>query len=179
MTIMKVNFKLMSKILPRLYVIVFLAGGYAGLIGAFGGDVGRWPLLGDSSILNTMAFPAYGVLLGMIWLGVGPLIALFFVGLKDGVALKAYLIGGGNIYFDEAYIAGEIGASLLRLGIGLMESLSLLYASVSGMYLATYLIGLYRYGIGVEETHKNNFSRKALVSLFLAVIAVGLRITLY
>ncbi|MEE9594276.1 MAG: hypothetical protein V3V92_02645 [Candidatus Hydrothermarchaeales archaeon] len=171
--------KLMSRFLPRLYVFVFLAGGYSGLIGLFGWSIDSWLPLEDSNPLGTLAFPAYGILFGMLWLGVGPLVILFFSGLKDGITLKSYILGGGNMYFREAYITGDVGAQLLDIGVGLMESMSLLYASTGGMYLAVYLSERYREGMGAEETQKINFTKKVVVSFILAGLVVGLRHYLY
>lgn len=173
------NLNRLSKILPRLYVLAFLAGGYSGFTGVLAWNTGSWLPLGDPQILRTLAFPAYGILFGMLWLGAGPLVALFFSGLKDGAALKSYLLAGGSIYFGEAYVMGDKGAQLLGIGVGLVESMSLLYASTGGMYLAMHLIERYRYGMGAGEVQKINFTRKVAIGLFLAAIAVGLRLTLY
>lgn len=173
------NLILMSKFLPRLYVMALLGGAYAGFNGVVPWGIDISTFLENPSILSTLAFPAYGTLLGMLWLGIGPMFALFFSGVKDGLAIKSYLVAGGKLYFTEAYVAEKSAAVLLGVGVGLVESLSLLYAATGGMYLAVYLVEVYIYGSGAEGTQKINFARKMAVSLFLAAIAVGLRFAIY
>lgn len=167
-----------SKFLPRLYVGALLGGIYAGFNGFAQWDIPVF-LLESPSMLTSLAFPAYGILFGMLWLGLGPLLALFLAGLKDGLAIKSYLAAGGAIYFAEAYVEESKGALLLGLSVGLVESLSFLYAATGGMYLAIYLTEVYRNGAAAEETRRTNFARKTMESLFLALMAIGLRLALY
>jgi len=156
------NLHRLSRIMPRLYVSTFLAGGYLGLTET---NIILWEMWRSTTILETFAFPAYGILFGMLWMGVGPLIALFFTGIKDGIALKLHFLDGGGP-----------GAQLFDIGLGLLESMSLLYAATGGMYLAVYISENYRNGMVVDETQKINFIRKAAVSILLAGAVIGLRL---
>jgi hypothetical protein len=170
----RLNLDIVSRLLPRLYVIAFFAGGYSGFISVQVLNIDfLWVL--NHYIPGSMAFPAYGILFGMLWMGMGPVAVLFFSGLKDGSAFKSYLMEGGEIYYTEKYVAANMTAKFLEAGVGLVESISLLYASTGGMYLALYLANLYRTGISMEENMKVNFIRRVAISLFLAVTATGLR----
>ncbi len=167
--------RFISKILIKVYVLVFLFGLYLGYSG-ISAPVPMSILLESTPILlYELSWSLFGMLFGMLWLGVGPIIALYYIGIGNGALLKSYLGGGGALYFKKEYILEGIAAHTLELGAGLMEALAFLYGAVGGMLLAMYYIEVYDSGIAIDETQKINFTRKLAESLLLATAAAGLR----
>ncbi len=164
-----------SMVLVRIYVLIFLLGLYMGYSG-FGLRLPDIPRDASPILLHEISWALSGALFGMLWLGIGPLLALYYLGLQNGGLLGSYLSGGGAIYFREEYVTEGIGANTMALGAGLMESLAFLYASVGGMYLAMYCLEIFDSGVAVDETQRINFSRKMFEGLLIAMAAAGMRL---
>jgi hypothetical protein len=156
------------RFLVRAYVLLLVVGFVAGL--KFDLGVG-FHIEASNELVWTLA----GTLSGMLYLGLGPVIALFFLGVHNGELIDAYLASEGGLIRESA-VDPQLANGMLEICRSSMETLAFLYGAVGGMYLSMYYLEVYNSGFAMDEAPKKNFIRKFAESLLLASIAFGLRL---
>ncbi len=161
-----------SRLVVRLYVAVFILGVIIGLSTGWSLDFDP----GSGSAIYEIAWALGGIMFGMAWFGIGPVIALFAIGIYVAGLIESYIAAGGTLFVGGGTINSQLVITTIDMGRGSMEALAFLYGAVGGMYIALHYAEIFDYGTVIDDTAKRNFLRKLAQSLVLAFIAVGLRV---
>lgn len=159
-----------SRLIVRLYVAVLMLGVIVGLFTDSGIE------FDSGSAIYEIAWPLGGVLFGATWFGIGPVIALFAIGIYVAGLIKSYIAVGGTLFVGGGAVSSPLVTSTIDMVRGSMEALAFLYGAVGGMYIALHYAEIFDYGTSIDDTAKRNFLRKLAQSLALAFVAVGLRV---
>lgn len=156
----------------RLYVIVLALGVIVGLSTDLGLEFGS----DSGSPIYEIAWPLGGVMFGMAWFGMGPVIPLFAAGIYVAGLIESYIAVGGALFAGGGAVSPQLVTSTIDMARGSMEALAFLYGAVGGMYIALHYAEIFDYGTSIDDTAKRNFLRKLAQSLALGSVAVGLRV---
>lgn len=166
------DFSKYSRPIVRLYVAVLILGVIAGLFTDLGIELGS----DSGSAIYELAWPLGGIIFGMTWFGIGPVIALFAVGIYVAGLIKSYIAVGGTLFVGGGAVSSQLVTSTIDVARGSMEALAFLYGAVGGMYIALHYAEIFDYGTSIDDTAKRNFLRKLAQSFALALVAAGLRL---
>lgn len=160
-----------QKPIVRIYVVVLIIGVVVGVSTDLTFEVDN----NANSAIYELAWPLAGIMFGVAWLGVGPIIALFAAGIYVGGLIKSYVAAGGALIVGGGAVSSRLVSSTMDLARGSMEVLAFLYGAVGGMYLVLHYAEIYEYGASIDDTLLRNFKRKLAQGLAIGFIAMGLK----